>query len=177
MLKKYLLLSSLLMLLFPSLLRGQVEAAGRGGSHLNAGGFFSAFRPDYGSNELLGIGFYADFNVASHLSAEAEGRFLRFNQSVDVHEDTYLIGPRYRFHWHHTQPYVKFLLGNGQFNFPDNFAHGGYLVLAPGGGVDINLGHHWVWRPIDYEYQHWSGFQSSSLSPNGFSTGIAYRIF
>ena len=177
MLKRYFLLSGMLMFSLASFLHGQAIPAGRGGSHLTAGGFFSAFSPDYGPNELLGIGFYADFNLGAHLSAEAEGRFLRFNQTINVHEDNYLIGPRYRFHWHRTQPYVKFLLGNGQFNFPYNFAHGGYFMIAPGGGLDINLKHHLVWRPIDYEYQHWSSFQGSSLSPNGFSTGIAYRIF
>lgn len=177
MLKKCFFLAPLLIFSFPLLLQGQVGPAGRGGSQLVAGGFFSAFSPDYGPNELYGVGLYADLNVGAHLSAEAEGRFLRFNQDLDVHEDNYLIGPRYRFHWHRMQPYVKFLLGNGQFNFPFSYAHGGYFMYAPGGGLDIPLRHHFIWRAVDYEYQHWSSFQGSSLSPNGFSTGIAYRIF
>jgi hypothetical protein len=178
--KKHFLLAGLLisfMCCFPNFLYGQVGPAGRGGSHLYAGGMFSTFSPDYGSNRLLGIGFYADFNVGSHLSAEAEGRFLRFNQVLDVHEDNYLIGPRYRWHYHRLQPYAKFLLGNGQFNFPLNFAHGGYFMIAPGGGIDVTLKHHFMLRAIDYEYQHWSNFQGSSLTPNGFSFGIAYRVF
>jgi Outer membrane protein beta-barrel domain len=164
------------MLSLPAI-HGQALPAARGGSHLVAGGFFSAFKPDYGSNELLGIGFYADFNVGAHLSAEGEGRFLRFNQTLDVHEDNYLIGPRYRFHYRRFQPYVKFLLGNGQFNFPDSYAHGGYFVIAPGAGLDFPLKHRFVLRAVDYEYQHWSGFQGSSLTPNGFSFGIGYRVF
>lgn len=162
---------------FPNPLNGQVEAAGRGGSHLVAGGSFSTFHPDYGNNWLNGIGVYADLNVGSHLSVEGEARFLRFNQQLNVHEDNYLIGPRYRLHYHRFQPYAKFLLGNGQFNFPLNLAHGGYFVIAPGGGLDITLKHHFVLRAIDYEYQHWSGFQGSSLTPNGFTFGIGYRIF
>jgi hypothetical protein len=158
-------------------LHGQALPAATGGSQLVAGGFFSAFRPDYGSNWLLGLGAYGDFNVGRHFGAEAEVRFLRFNQQFDVHEDNYLIGPRYRWHIHRYQPYAKFLLGNGQFNFPDSLAHGGYFMIAPGGGLDIVLKHHFVLRAVDYEYQHWSGFQGSSLNPNGLSFGIGYRIF
>jgi Outer membrane protein beta-barrel domain len=175
--KKSLFLLTLFVFTFPSLLHGQVQAAGRGGSQLTAGGYFSFFSPDYGSNELLGLGIYSDFNVGSHLSAEAEARFLRFNQKLDVHEDNYLIGPRYRWHYGRLQPYAKFMIGNGQFNFPFSFAHGGYLMIAPGGGLDVNLHHHLILRAVDYEYQHWSSFQGSSLSPNGFSFGLAYRIF
>jgi Outer membrane protein beta-barrel domain len=179
-LKKHLLFTPLITLFlfpFPTLLHGQALPAARGGSHLVAGGYFSTFRPDYGTNWLSGIGAYADLNVGAHLSVEAEARFLRFNQVVDVHEDNYLVGPRYRWHYGRFQPYAKFLLGNGQFNFPFNYAHGGYFMFAPGGGLDITLKHHFVVRAIDYEYQHWSSFQGSSLSPNGFSFGIGYRVF
>jgi hypothetical protein len=175
--KKCLFLSTLFLFAFPNPLRGQALPAARGGSQLTAGGYFSTFSPDYGTNELLGVGVYADFNVGRHLSAEGEARFLRFNQKLDVHEDNYLIGPRYRWRFGRLQPYAKILFGNGQFNFPYNYAHGGYFMFAPGGGLDITLPHHFVWRAVDYEYQHWSSFQGSSLSPNGFSFGIAYRIF
>ncbi len=51
----------------------------------------------------------------------------------------------------------------------------GYLILAPGGGLDIHV-HRFTMRAIDYEYQHWTNFQNSTLSPDGFSSGIAYRI-
>lgn len=176
MLKKAAFFASFFFLSFSPLLHSQALPAGRGGSHLAAGGIFSEFAPDYGTNQLLGLGFYVDLNVGSHLSAEAEGRFLRFNQKLDVHEDNYLIGPRYRFHVFHTQPYVKFLLGNGQFNFPDNFAHGGYFMWVPGGGLDVPFHHRFLAR-VDYEYQRWNSFEGSSLAPHGFSFGLAYRIF
>jgi hypothetical protein len=175
-LKKILLLSCAAAFLSAYPLYSQVPAAGRGGSHLIAGGIFSEFQPDYGPAPLLGFGFYADFNVGAHLSAEAEGRFLRLHQTAEVHEDTYLIGPRYRWHVRGTQPYVKFLLGNGQFNFPFSFAHGGYAMFAPGGGLDMPFKRRFLFR-ADYEYQHWESFQGSSLAPNGFSFGIGYRIF
>lgn len=157
-------------------LRSQALPAARGGAQLVVGGIFSVFAPDYGSNTLFGPGFYVDLNVGSHWGGEAEARFLRLNQKLDVHEDNYLIGPRYRFHFWNTDPYIKFLFGNGQFNFPDSFAHGGYSMFVPGGGIDIHLNRRFSTR-VDYEYQHWNSFQGSSLTPHGFSFGLAYRIF
>ncbi len=175
MIKRY-LLASLLSLSMSAVLHAQVVAAGRGGAHLVGGGFFSAFDPDYGSNHLLGLGGYLDFNLRGHLGVEGEIRFLRFNQVYDVHEDNYELGPRFRWRFGRWEPYGKFMIGNGQFNFPFSYGHGGYLMLVPGGGLDIHY-HRFTIRAIDYEYQHWTNFQDSSLSPNGFSTGIAYRIF
>jgi len=177
MIKRH-LLASLLFLSVPAFLHGQVGPAARGGSHLVAGGFFSEYSPDYGSNQLLGIGTFVDFNVRRHLSVEAEGRFLRFNQVYSVHEDNYELGPRYRWRFGRWEPYAKFMVGNGQFNFPFSYGHGGYLFVAPGGGVDIHF-HRFNRFTVrgDYEYQHWFDFQNSSLTPNGFSAGIGYRIF
>lgn len=177
MLRKLAFAATSIFLLFPSILIAQATPAARSGGRIYVGGFFSVFHPDYGSNLLMGPGFYFDVDVFTHFGAEGEGRFLRMNQKLDVHEDNYLIGPRYRFHYHGLDPYVKFMMGNGQFNFPLNLAHGGYFVWAPGGGVDMNVSPHWRWRIIDYEYQHWNNFQNSSLTPNGFSFGISYRIF
>jgi Outer membrane protein beta-barrel domain len=175
MIKRY-LLAGLLSLSMSTLLHAQVIAAGQGGAHLVGGGFVSAFDPDYGPNHLLGVGVLLDFNLHGHLGAEGEMRFLRFNQTYDVHEDNYELGPRYRWRFGRWEPYGKFMIGNGQFNFPFSYGHGGYLFFAPGGGLDVHY-HRFTIRAIDYEYQHWVSFQNSSLTPNGFSSGIAYRIF
>ena len=175
MIKRY-LLAGLLFLSMSPLLHAQVVAAGHGGAHLFGGGYFSDFSPDYGSNRLIGVGALLDFNLHGHLGVEGEARFLRFNQTYDVHEDTYEIGPRYRWRFGRWEPYAKVMIGNGQFNFPFSYGHGGYLLVAPGAGLDIHL-HRFTVRAIDYEYQHWFNFQNSSLTPNGFSSGIAYRIF
>jgi hypothetical protein len=175
MIKRY-LLAGLLFLSLSALLHGQVVAPGRGGAHVVAGGFVSAYSPDYGPNRLLGVGGFLDLNLRGHLGAEGEIRFLRFNQTYDVHEDNYELGVRYRWRFRRYEPYGKFLIGNGQFNFPFSYGHGGYLMLVPGGGLDVHF-HRFTVRAVDYEYQHWTNFQHSSLSPDGFSSGIAYRIF
>ncbi len=180
MIKRSLLASLLLLLLSLSSsprLQAQVVAAGHGGAHLVGGGFFSAFSPDYGPNHLFGLGGFVDFNLRGHLGVEGEMRFLRFNQTYSVHEDNYNIGPRYRWRIHRWEPYGKFMIGNGQFNFPFSYGHGGYLLIAPGVGLDVHFNSRFTVRAIEYEYQHWYNFQNSSLSPDGFSTGVSYRIF
>src|ERR1700677_4985744 len=95
MIKRY-LLASLLSLSFSTALHGQVVAAGRGGAHVVAGGFFAAYSADYGPNHLFGLGGFVDLNLHGHLGVEGEMRFLRFNQVYDVHQDNYELGPRYR---------------------------------------------------------------------------------
>ena len=175
MIKRYLLVSFLFVSL-SAFLQGQVVAAGHGGAHLVGGGFFSDYSPDYVTNRLYGVGCFVDFDLRGHLGLEGEMRFLRFNQLFDVHQDNYEIGPTFRWRLRRWEPYGKFMVGNGQFNFPFDFGHGGYLILAPGAGLDIHY-HRFTIRAVDYEYQRWINFQNSTLSPNGISSGIAYRIF
>jgi hypothetical protein len=179
MTKRYLPVSILSLLLslwssFP--VHAQTVAAGRGGAHLVGGGFFSDYSPDYGANRLWGLGGFLDLNLRNHIGVEGEMRFLRFSQTYSVHQDNYNIGPRYRWRFRRYEPYGKFMIGNGQMNFPFSYGHGGYLLIAPGAGLDIHFGRFTV-RAVDYEYQHWFNFQNSSLSPDGFSSGIAYRFF
>jgi len=183
--RKYLLLGSLLLLpvLMPASGKAQVVAAGVGGNQsLFVGGFGSYYAPDYGYYKLYGVGGFADYNLTPKLGAEAEVRFLRFHQLSDIHEDTYLVGPRYSFYHHHKiTAYGKGLIGIGEFNFPENAAHGGYLAYGLGGGVDYRLQHKWTVRG-DYEYQIWPSFvgegpRANGLTPTGLSVGITYRLF
>jgi len=69
------------------------------------------------------------------------------------------------------------LVGFGLFNFPYNFAHGSYLVVAPGGGVDFRLNRRFRVRLVDFEYQIWPQFTYGAMSSVGVSAGIRYRIF
>jgi hypothetical protein len=184
--RKYLLFATLLLL--PAISRAQVVAAGRGGNQqLFAGGFFSDFGPDYGFQRLYGIGGFADYNLTPRLGAEAEARFLRFHQLANIHEDTYLIGPKINYGRKKFIFYGKGLFGLGEFNFPQNAAHGSYFAIGLGGGVDYRLSHRFYARG-EYEYQIWPGFvgppdsattgnRANGLTPNGFSVGMSYRIF
>jgi opacity protein-like surface antigen len=186
--KKLVLFAALLLL--PTIGRAQVVAAGKGGNQsLYVGGNFSDFDPDYGWQRLYGIGAYADYNLTPRLGAEAEVRFHRFNQLSNIHEDNYLIGPKYNYRRNRYIFFAKGLVGVGYFNFPLNAAHGSYLDIALGGGLDYRLTRR-IYVRGEYEYQIWPGFvgppdppnppfinRPNGLTPNGFSVGASYRIF
>lgn len=186
---KKLLLFAALPLLLPTIGRTQVVPAGKGGNQqLYVGANFSDFSPDYGWQRLYGIGAFADYNLTPRLGAEAEVRFHRFNQLANIHEDNYLIGPKYNYRHHRFVFFGKALFGVGYFNFPENAAHGTYFDMAFGGGLDYRLTRR-IYVRGEYEYQMWPGFvgppdpqlsplpRANGLTPNGFSVGASYRIF
>lgn len=158
---------------------------------LSAGGIGSIFQPDYGpdnfvpesaSNALFGAGAYVDFGFRRYLQFEAEGRWLRFNQSASIYEDNYLIGPRIPIKkYGRWTPYGKALFGWGKMNFQDSFAYGRFADIALGGGVDYDLSPKLSLRVVDFEYQLWpnwtTGTASGTLKPYGASVGVAYKIF
>jgi hypothetical protein len=108
---------------------------------------------------------------------EAEARWLVFHQTGEVHAETWSIGPRYRYSFGRFQIYGKGLVGLAQFNFPYNYAHGNYLVIAPGGGVDYRLTNRIRLRVADFEYQYWPQFTFGTMTSAGVSTGFRMRIF
>jgi opacity protein-like surface antigen len=155
---------------------------------LTAGVEASAFEADYlggygFDTKLGGIGAYADLNLWHGLGIEGEARWLRFNQYYDVHEDNYLIGPRLKLlHVWRAQPYVKGLVGFsnmdlGPYGVDGKDVSGRFTTIAFGGGADIKVTRRWSIRAIDFEYQKYPYFGSSSLSPYGVSVGIGYKIF
>ena len=157
-----------------------VESATHGGFTLSAGASGSGFYLQYGARKMLGVTGFVDADTWRSIGIEAEGRWLEIHQTANVHAETYLIGPRYHRNVGRFQPYAKGLVGFGQFNFPYNYGHGSYLVIAPGAGVDYRLSHRFRWR-TDFEYQIWPQFNygaaDTSMTSLGVSTGIRVRIF
>jgi opacity protein-like surface antigen len=169
-----------------------VPAATRGQFGLTVGGLASAFQPDYAGgvdvlghpiaqtspNRLYGIGAFVDVKFRRWFQVEAEGRWLRFNQFVNISQDNYLIGPRvplHTFHFMRATPYGKVLVGLGRMNFQYNEALGHFTAIAYGGGVDFKLTNRISARG-DFEYQQWPNWLTSSLYPYGVSAGVSYRI-
>jgi hypothetical protein len=144
---------------------------------VNVGGIGTAFQPDYGPNKLIGIGAFVDVKFSRWVQVEGEGRWLRWNQYQNVYQDNYLIGPRVPLHkfWKAT-PYAKVLIGVGKMNFNFNYATGRFTDIAYGGGVDIAVSKRLSVRAVDFEYQQWPAWLSSSLYPYGVSAGVSYRI-
>ena len=114
-----------------------VPAADAGGVILSAGATASGYYLQYGERKLLGVAGFVDADTKRRTGIEAEARWLIFHQVDNVNTTTYTVGPRYHLDIGRFQPYAKGLVGVGEFNFPYNLAHGNYLVLAPGGGLDL----------------------------------------
>jgi len=181
----------LLLLVFsPNFVRAQAVPSGYGKTFsVTAGAMGSVFQPDYkgggvpgkSSKALFGPGAYVDLRFSRWLGVEAEGRWLRFNQYGNIHQDNYLLGywlPVDQFRFAGFTPYVKVLAGYGKMNFEFNQAHGRFANLAYGGGLDYRRGEsRFVLRPFDFEYQQWPNWLGTSLHPWGFSAGIGYRIW
>jgi hypothetical protein len=164
----------------------QTVPAGTGsGFQLRAGALGSVNQPDFSydqgigvsPNRTYGVGTYVDVRLSRWVQLEGEARWMHYNVNGEGNrEDTYLAGPRvpvYTFHWAHTTPYLKFLVGwgraSGFLNPPTTF------TMAYGAGFDMRLTKHLSWRPLDFEYQQWR--VSPTLTPYVGSTGLSYRFF
>lgn len=184
MLLRGLILCALLLSSMRALAQAAPSAYG-GSPRFTAGGLFSYVDSGYAGNRMTGPGAYIDWSPPTEwsLGLEGEARWLILNAPNQFRQYTYLAGPRYQFpHKGRVRPYVKFLIGAGDIDFPYHLAHGSYFVLAPGGGADIALAPKLRLR-ADYELQIWPqavgipGIPGSSLKPNGVSVGFSYKVF
>src|SRR5579875_2154270 len=155
------------------------ESATGAWSTLAVGGSFSATRLQYGQHWLEGGSVFGDGNFNWRFGMEGEANWAILHQMSNTHATTYLVGPRYQmnaFGNARYRPYTKFLMGDGEFSFPYKYAHGSYLVMAPGGGLDYWLTPRIRLRLIDAEYQYWPGFTYGSMTNFSVSVGVRYRI-
>jgi hypothetical protein len=162
----------------PPMARAQaVYEARQGGLQVSAGALGSVYSIQYGQRKMAGITAFVDANTRRPLGIEAEGRWLEYNKTANVHVETYSIGLRYRFDAGRFQPYAKGLVGFGNFNFPYNYASGRYLVVTAGGGVDFRWTPRISIRAADIEYQDWPQFTFGNMNSFGVSAGFRVRIF
>lgn len=156
----------------------QVQPQGdKGGLSLSAGATGTGYYVQYGERKMAGITWFVDADTRRRLGIEAEGRWIEYNQSADVHVETYSIGVRYHFNADRFQPYAKGLVGFGDFNFPYNLATGRFLVVTAGGGVDYMLNRRIQIRAADVEYQNWPQFTFGNMTTLSGSVGLRVRIF
>jgi hypothetical protein len=107
---------------------------------------------------------------------EAEARYLRLHTSEELTEKNYLAGPRVLIRSGRYQPYAKFLIGDGHIEVPFNYAHGDFLALVPGVGLDLTVNDYINIRVFDVEYQLWHDFPFGNMSPYGVSAGVSVRV-
>jgi len=181
-LKDWAVRSALAFLLFPWLLghvgcAQNIPTAKGPGSYLAVGGGVSAFQVDYGQRVLGGAVLFDNVNPTWRIGFEAEARYLRFNQSEDVTETSYLVGPRVMLKPGPLRPYVKFLVGAGNINLPFHYAHGTFLCYAPAAGLDYLVNDRVTVRLLDFEYQLWPNVSTyGELRPYGLSAGVSFRL-
>jgi hypothetical protein len=162
----------------PHFARAQVQPAGdRGGLILSAGVMGSGYYLQYGQQKIVGISAFVDADTKRRFGIEAEGRWLEYHQTANVHAETYSIGGRYHFDVGRFSPYAKGLVGFGDFNFPYNYASGQYLVVTAGGGLDFHWKRRLTIRAIDVEYQDWPNFTFGNMNALGVNAGLRVRIF
>ncbi len=162
----------------PGTARAQVlPSATAGGFRLSAGGTASGSYIQYGQRNLGGVSAFVDAETHRRLGIEGEGRWLEFNQVENVHVETYSVGLRYHMNFSRFQPYAKGLIGFGDFNFPFSYAHGRYLVVTGGGGMDYRLSNRIRLRIPDVEYQDWPQFTFGAMSSVSVSAGVKVGIF
>jgi hypothetical protein len=150
--------------------------ADKGGLSLSVGATASGYQVQYGEQKLLGFAGMVDVDTTRHLGIEAEGRWLTYHNPTGIQDKTWLGGIRYHHKIGMFQVYGKGLAGIGQFTFPYDFAHGNYLVFAPGAGADYRVTRRISLR-VDAEYQIWPQFTYGSMTSYGLSVGAMYHIF
>lgn len=162
----------------PRSLHAQVLAPGdQGGLRLSAGATGSGYFLQYGQRKMVGITGFVDADTKRRLGFEAEGRWVEYLQTANVHVETYSIGGRYHFDVGRFEPYAKGLVGFGDFNFPYNYAYGHYLVVTAGGGVDFHWKGRVYVRAADVEYQDWPNFTFGNMNSFSVSSGLRVRIY
>jgi hypothetical protein len=148
---------------------------------LQIGGAVTYARPDYAQKGIGGLSIYGDYDFTRHLGVEGDMHFVDIMTPSDISENTYLLGPRYRFHYNRFTPYAKALFGLGRFGYqagtygPKTSTYT-YGVMSFGGGVDLRATKHLNVRAFDFEYQTWPGYRNSGLSPIVMSVGVAYSF-
>jgi hypothetical protein len=155
-----------------------IPAADAGGFKIWVGGEASAFKFDYGQQKLGGITALADVDTRRGIGVEGEARWLEYRSTNNmVHVESYSVGARYHRNVRRFQPYVKGLIGFGDFNFPYNYAYGRYTLVTMGGGVDYQWKKRISIRAVDMEYHMWPQFTYGSMNDMGVSMGVRVKVF
>jgi len=158
-----------------SILYGQaIPTASRAGD-AQIGVGYSAARPDYIPQTFQGIAAYADFDFRPHLGLEAEFHQVDNTGGYQSFQRTYEIGGRYLRTYGPLVPYVKVMVGRGQFEYPYAEAEANYTMYAGGAGADFKLGPYLRVRG-EYEFQKWTSFPNGGLTPHIVTIGLAYHF-
>lgn len=182
--KRILFITSLAFLLWAVPQKSQAQAipTATRGTGLQVGVGYSFAHPDYAQKNIQGYTIYGTFDFTRHIGIEGDIHRVSVITPTDIGQNTYLLGPRYVFHFGRFHPYAKGLVGLGFFStdydkgsgIPNSNNH--YKMYALGGGLDYTWTRHVNIRAVDFEYQSWPGFGANGLTPYVFTFGAAYRF-
>lgn len=143
--------------------------------NVEIGGGYTNANPDYGPKRMGGFFLFADGDLWKHFGAEVNYHRISGDKPTTITENTVEVGAKYRYPIHRLSPYLKILVGAGNFAFGSSSQDGTYRIYVGGGGLDYRVTNHLVAR-ADYEYQRWGTFPPRGLQPNLFSAGVAFRF-
>jgi opacity protein-like surface antigen len=158
-----------------SLLHGQARTTASRAGDAQVGAGFAFGKSDYIPGTFRGVSAYADFDFSRHLGVEAGFHQIDTPNGDESYQRTYEIGARYFRSYGPLAPYVRGMIGRGDFNYPHGLADLSYNLFAVGAGADLKLGEHLRVRG-DYEWQRWSSFPNGGLMPQLVTIGVAYHF-
>ena len=177
-----------------SRLMGQVTySAHEGKLPLSVGFGVADFSDDWGfrNPRQIGLTLWIDWRLP-HMPRPLEGLGLDIEgRDVNYATPSYIAGHRMTtglggpmFQWrreHRVRPYVKYLIGFGNIDFPGPpgsccYQQDTRVIFAPGIGTDVRLVGRLSARG-EYEYQMWHQiFGPHDLTPQGFTFGVVYDL-
>ena len=121
-----------------------------------------------------GAAIYGDFDFRPHLGIEAEIHRVYSTTGDQSYEQSFDFGGRYFRAYAALIPYVKGMIGRGNYNYPFGETNLGYVMFAGAAGADFKLGSRLRLRG-EYEFQRWNGF-TPGLTPRLVTIGVAYHF-
>jgi len=150
-----------------SYLRFSPNTAGVGSFNANGGSASIAYNATHWLSGVADFGAYHNGNI--------------LNSGTDGTLSTYLFGPRVSYrHYRRITPYGQVLFGvaHASAKFAGNSDNA--FAMSVGGGVDVNVSHHFAIRPaqVDYLLTRFNETGTSAQSQNNLrvSTGIVFRF-
>jgi Outer membrane protein beta-barrel domain len=171
---KYILTLALLLGGAPTL-EGQALPTASRVADAQVGAGYSFARPDYLPQTFQGFTVYGDFDFRPHLGVEAEFHQVNSTNGDLSYERTYEVGGRYFRTYGALVPYLKVMVGRGDFQYPFGQTELAYTLFAAGVGADFKLGPLFRVR-AEYEFQKWINFPNGGFTPQIVTVGVAYHF-
>ena len=171
----------LLCLLSPVAALAQAVPTSGSNQHVQVGGEFTYTLPDYGQQDAQGASGFVSYDFSRFVGVEADAHFGTLRAPGSIREKSFLVGPRFFYHAGRFTPYVRATIGRAFFqgqglSLIQGNTTTNYTAFGFGGGLEIRATRRILIRAVDGEFQRWTNFPPSNLSPLVLSSGVAFRF-